>query len=53
MSRDNARVGLAIVMDPIEKKITDLFSAFEKDPDVDVLYAALNEVEDVQRNARA
>ncbi len=49
---DNASTELAIVMDPIEKNISDVFAAFRREDDPDLLYVALNEVEDVQRYAK-
>ena len=40
-------------MDPIEKNISDLFAAFASEENPDLLQVALNEVENVQRYARA
>jgi hypothetical protein len=44
---------LAIVMDPIDKKIADVFAAFEREQDPELVYGALNEVEDVHRQTQA
>jgi len=48
---DNGFRTLGVVMYPIEKKIADGFAAFETEQDPQLLYVALNEIEDVQRYA--
>ena len=40
-------------MDARENRIADLFAGFEREQDTDLLYTALNEVEDVHRDAPA